>query len=89
MANRRITCINKTDRFNPWERIRKVGGPWGSTTQEQAIRDIDAGLHSYFVQRAGVEVGVIVAISPYGNRYLKTRPDGEQPNNLLELPECA
>nr|WP_301538770.1 DUF3892 domain-containing protein [Klebsiella pneumoniae] len=32
---------------------------------------------------------VIVAVSASGNKYLKTQNDGEQPNNLLSLPECA
>jgi hypothetical protein len=32
---------------------------------------------------------VIVAISRYGHKYLKTVADGEQPNNLLSLYECV
>ncbi|HFR4624887.1 DUF3892 domain-containing protein [Klebsiella pneumoniae] len=32
---------------------------------------------------------MIVAVSASGNKYLKTQNDGEQPNNLLSLPECA
>jgi len=31
---------------------------------------------------------VIVSNSAAGNKYLKTQNDGEQPNNLLSLPEC-
>ena len=31
---------------------------------------------------------VNVAVSHYGNKYLKTENDGEQPDNLLALPEC-
>ncbi|MDD3927909.1 MAG: DUF3892 domain-containing protein, partial [bacterium] len=27
-------------------------------------------------------------VSASGNKYLKTQNDGEQPNNLLSLPEC-
>jgi len=27
-------------------------------------------------------------MSRFGNKYLKTVADGEQPNNLLSLPEC-
>jgi Protein of unknown function (DUF3892) len=30
---------------------------------------------------------VIVALSRYGNKYLKTVADGDAPNNLLALPE--
>jgi len=33
-------------------------------------------------------VDVVVAKSQYGHKYLKTVADGEQPNNLLSLPEC-
>lgn len=31
---------------------------------------------------------VVVAVSRFGNKYIKTEADGEQPNNLLSLPEC-
>jgi hypothetical protein len=31
---------------------------------------------------------VIVGTSRYGHKYLKTEADGEQPDNLLSLPEC-
>jgi hypothetical protein len=33
-------------------------------------------------------VWVIVAVSRLGHKYLKTEADGEQPDNLLSLPEC-
>lgn len=36
----------------------------------------------------GSVVSVIVAVSRFGNKYLKTEADGEHPNNLLSLPEC-
>lgn len=88
MARRQVQCINKTDRYSPWERIRRIGGAWGRREQPDAIRDIETGPHSYYVLRAGKEVEVIVA-ERSGNKYLKTEPDGEQPNNLLELPECT
>ena len=43
---------------------------------------------AFFVVVAAREVSVIVATSRYGNKYLKTEADGEEPNNLLSLPEC-
>lgn len=46
------------------------------------------GLHSYYVVRGGNEVEVVVAESRFRHKYLKTKPDGEEPNNLLALPEC-
>ena len=87
-----ITCINKTDRMNAHERIQNVGGvnSDGSTwkmSQEQAIKDVQAGKWNFYVTSGGRRVSVIVAVSRYGNKYLKTEADGEQPNNLLSLPE--
>ncbi len=88
-----IKCINKSDHFNAHERIKTVGGtnPDGNRwklTQEAAIADIEAGKYSFYVSVNGESVWVVVATSRYGNKYLKTEPDGEQPNNLLSLPEC-
>jgi hypothetical protein len=90
----RIECINKTDRLNPHERIRNVGGrnPNGTRwkmTQLAAIEKIEDGTFDFYVERPeGDTVKVIVAVSQYGNKYLKTTADGDQPNNLLSLPEC-
>lgn len=90
----RVTCINKTDRQNPHERIHAVGGinPDGSRWRlplEAAIAGIERGDWLFFVERpAGNKVYVVIALSPERNKYLKTQADAEQPNNLLALPEC-
>ena len=86
-------CVKKTDRPNPWERIRQVGGinPNGgrwALSQEDAIAGIRKGTWSLVVRRGGATVNVIIATSRFGNPYLKTEADGETPNNLLSLPEC-
>lgn len=93
-ATHRIQCINKDDRDNPYERITHVGGQnadgtrW-KITQRQAIQGDESGKWAFYVERpTGDRVRVIVATSPYGNKYLKTEADGDQPNNLLSLPEC-
>jgi Protein of unknown function (DUF3892) len=94
MATRhRVLCINKTDRFNPHERISHIGGqnPDGTgwrLTQQEAIQGIESNRWAFYVLRGGREVNVIVAKSAYGHKYLKTVADGEQPDNLLSLPEC-
>ena len=85
-------CINKTDRYSAHERIHSVGGihnraRW-KMTQQDAISAIERGDYNFFVSARGKSVAVVVAISQYGNKYLKTVNDGEQPNNLLSLPEC-
>jgi len=82
-----VTCINKTDRSNPHERIENIGGPNWKHREDDAISYIEHGVHSYFVSRGGYEADVIVA-QRWGHKYLKTRADGEQPDNLLALPEC-
>jgi hypothetical protein len=90
----KISCIRKTNRTDPHERIHSIGGvnPDGTRwrlTEDQAIADIENGKHRFYVERpAGHGVDVVIAKSPWGNKYLKTTEDGEQPNNLLALPTC-
>jgi hypothetical protein len=94
MATRcQISCINKSDRYNPHERILRVGGMNGDGTrwrlnEADAISGIEQGQWQFFVSRGGHTVDVIIAVSRYGNKYLKTTADGDQPDNLLSLPEC-
>ncbi|MCC7432079.1 DUF3892 domain-containing protein [Candidatus Peregrinibacteria bacterium] len=89
-----ILCINKDDRKNPYERITHIGGKnvngnrW-KMTQQQAISDIKSGKYSFYVEVRGDRADVIVARSRFGNDYIKTVSDGDEPNNLLSLPECT
>lgn len=93
MAKRvRILCINKTDRMNPHERIKNVGGQnaddgrWKQSV-DQTVREIESREWEFFVTEGGRTVDVIVA-THNGNKYIKTTADGIQPDNLLSLPEC-
>ncbi len=93
MANR-IDCIKKQPRNDPYRQITHVGGPnndgtrW-RITQDRAIELIENGRNSFYVEEpVGDRVEVIVAVSAAGNKYIKTENDGDEPNNLLSLPEC-
>ncbi len=94
MSDLQITCIDKSDRDNPHERILRIGG--GATllgmwrkTQEETIHEIETGINQFYVSDGGNSVWVIVRESRYGNKYLTTEADGDSQNNLLNLPECA
>jgi Protein of unknown function (DUF3892) len=88
-----VKCINKSDRFNAHERITHIGGTnedgtsW-KITLPRAIEGIENGKWKFYASVNEKSVWVIVSTSSSGNKYLKTESDGEQPNNLLSLPEC-
>ena len=93
MANR-IDCVNKQPRNDPYRQITHVGGVNSNggrwrITQDNAIDRIETGRNSFYVERpSGDRVEVVVAVSRHGNKYIKTEADGDEPNNLLSLPEC-
>lgn len=89
MATRRqVKCINKTDRYSAHERIKNIGGSGWKEAEDDAISQIEAGTHTYYTDEGGKQAEVIVAKRD-GHKYLKTENDGEQPDNLLKLPECG
>lgn len=91
-ADVQVQCINKRDRQSPHERIKSIGGVrtdgvrW-KLGEDEAIAGMKAGTWTFFTnvnnRRANVRIG-----HHLGHEYLTTEPDGQQPNNLLALPEC-
>lgn len=96
MAGRhQVSCIKKKQHSNPHERITNIGGVsdgkrWGLTSDD-AISGIETGKWTFYVHQTlngrTYEAEVTVA-SRNGRKYLKTKNDGESPDNLLSLPEC-
>ncbi len=89
-----VRCTRKSTSVAAHERIEGIGGVNADGTRwylpiADAIAGIEGGKWSFYVERpAGHRVDVIVASTALGRKYLKTTSDGEQPNNLLELPNC-
>lgn len=87
-----ISCINKTYRQDPHDRIHSVGGEYSTggrwkKSQPTVIAEIEGRVNTFFTRVNGVRANVIVA-THNGNKYIKTESDGLHPNNLLSLPEC-
>ena len=84
MEERKVTCTCKDEDGN----ITCLGGLWGEVTKDEAIDQIEAGTHHYYVDGEGsgtVDVHVVPGHVP---PYLRTDPDGTPQNNLDELPDC-
>jgi len=90
MAHLHVTCINKhpthQDRHR---RIQAIGGTWGKHTEDDAIRNIESRVHSYYTTGGGQTANVRVSThSPSGKKFLTTDADTATKDNLLSLEEC-
>ncbi len=86
-----ITCINKDDQSNVYERITHIGGYVTShwrITRDDAIRFIENNEWRFYVTIDSRTTWIMVATSPDGKKYIKTEADPDQPDSLLSLPEC-
>ncbi len=92
VLRREVQCINKNDRKSPYERIESIGGVSSGVrwklSVDKAIIGIERGELSFYVTKDGKTVDVVVRISALGRKYLKTKNDDLEPNNLLSLLEC-
>ena len=88
----RITGVARHDEGSPQVRIFAIGGvfsdgsPWRMSVEE-AIKAIQRGEQFYVERPTDDPVDVTVAHTGEGRAYLRTVADGDEPNNLLALPE--
>lgn len=86
MTDRRVTHSRKDLRGN----ITAIGKPgefWSPRSSADAIRDIDLGLHTYYVLWTTGRTEVRVVDGAHG-RYLRTDRDSTTRNNLDDLDDC-
>jgi hypothetical protein len=88
----RVTAVARRSEDSPQTRIYALGGvgAGGSTwrmTVEQVIAAIERGERFYVENPVGDPVEIIVSRTSEGREYLRTVADGDEPNNLLALPE--
>ena len=92
MADCRITCIVKPNRFSTHEHITYVGNPsagW-KWPREEVIKSIENGTNTFFVldekMNKRSEVGAVRETGKLP--YLHTHADGYWNDNLLALNQC-
>ena len=87
MADRAVTRTRK-DRDGDILALCNPGDYWSPRTKADAIRDIEAGIHRYYVPWSdGRRTPIRVVNGPTG-KYLRTDRDDTARNNLDDLPDC-
>ncbi len=90
MARYRVTCTQKHDKH---EHIVSLGcyGPdnaYHNFTEAEAIHRLENRGDTFYTERPDGHVAEIEVVTINGEKFLKTRPDGQRPNNLDWLPDC-
>jgi hypothetical protein len=89
-----ISCIRATLPNQAERPISAIGGrnsdstPW-RLSLDDAILAIEQGRWAFHTLVEDRRVNVVVAQAVNGRKYLKTEMDGELPQRLLTLPNCA
>jgi hypothetical protein len=87
MVSRKVTHSGK----NPDGDITALCNPgefWSPRNKEDAIRDIERGDYSYYVEAPGVGPVDIEVVPGSNGKYLRTERDRTTRNNLDDLPDC-
>ena len=88
----RITCITKPNAHSSHEHITNVGGVRSNgggfyITREECANDIDNRKDTYYVEVGKSRIDV-QTYTRGGTKYIKTRNDDTQKDNLLSLKQC-
>jgi hypothetical protein len=90
MARYRVSCTHKHEKH---EDVESLGcyGP-GNTfhrfPEAEVIERIEHRGDTFYTERPDGHVAEVIVVEREGEKYLKTKADGERPNNLDWLPDC-
>jgi Protein of unknown function (DUF3892) len=90
MARYRITCATKREKHEYVESLGCYGpdNTFHQFTEAEVIRRIEHGGDTFYTERPDGHVAEVIVFELDGKKYLKTKADGERPNNLDWLPDC-
>lgn len=85
--DRQVTRCRK-DRHGNVLLLCNPGTDWSPRMKQDAIRDTEMGLHTYFVRWSdGQSTEIRIDQGPNG-KYLRTTKDDPTRNDLEDLPDC-
>jgi len=87
MATRYVNKSRK-DRDGDITALCNASETWSPRLKADAIRDIEGGFHSYYVNWSDGKVTAIHVVNGTTGKYLRTDHDSTTRNNLDDLPDC-
>ncbi|MBF9052071.1 DUF3892 domain-containing protein [Roseobacter sp. HKCCD9010] len=69
-------------------KLCKSGEAWSPRQKADAIRDIENGTHTYYVQQAGTSRVNSTVVNGTTGKYLRSTADKSSSNNSDNLPDC-
>ena len=69
-------------------RLCDTGASWSPRSKADAIRDIESGLHTYYVPWTSGRTEIRVVNDRVKGKYLRTDRDNTTRNNLDDLLDC-
>lgn len=90
MSRYRVACTEKHEKH---EHVLSLGcylpgNAFHRFSEAEAINRIEHSGDTFYADRPDGHVAEIIVVEREGEKYLKTKPDGERPNNLDWLPDC-